>query len=136
MSNTYDAARFGVNKIVAGFPTSAALNGTAAAAVISSRLCPYKTQINLATVRFPVGGTAATNQLLIGTATPSGGTLGTVAYIGTMTLGTQANETDAQFTITGTVQAGDVVVLSSQGTSAAVYTAGVDLWGVELFNNL
>lgn len=138
MAQDYSDPRFGVNKVVVGFPTSAALNGTlSSATILATKLVPYKHALNKVTVRFPVGGTAATQQLLVGTASMfAAGTLGAVGQIGTITLGTQANETDASFTISGTVQAGDCVVLSAIGTSASVYTAATDVWGNEAFANL
>ena len=133
----YSDARFGVNKVVAGFPTTAALNGTVGATTLATKLIPFKHNLSKVTVRCPIGGTAATEFLVIGTASMfAAGTLGAVGAIGTVALGTLANETDIQATISGTVQAGDCIVLQNQGTSTAVYTAQVDVWGNEVFNNL
>lgn len=140
MSKSYDDARFGANKILAAFPISAALNGTAASSAqltLASKLIPYKSVLNVLTVRFPVGGTAATLQLVVGTATPfAAGTMGAIGAIGTFAVGTLANETDLQFTLAGTVQAGDAIILTTYGTTTAVYTAQSDVWGQELFANL
>lgn len=138
MSQDYSDPRFGVNKIVAGFPVSAALNGTVGATTLATKLIPYKHTLNKVTVRCPVGGTEASlRQLIIGTASMfAAGTLGAVGAIGTIALGTLANETDVTAALTGTVQSGDVIVLQHLGTGAAVYTAMVDVWGNEAFINL
>jgi hypothetical protein len=138
MSQDYADARFGVNKVIAAFPTTAALNGTVAATTLATKLVPYKHALNKVTVRLPIGGTEASlRQLIIGTASMfAAGTLGAVGAIGTIALGTLANETDVQAALSGTVQAGDVIVLQHLGTGAAVYTANVDVWGNEVFANL
>lgn len=137
----YSDARYGVNKILCGFAVTAAQNGTVSAATtIASRIVPYKSSPNILTVRFPVGGTDSSKlQIVIGTATPfAAGTMGAVGAIGTFAVGTQANETDKQFSFAAaaTVQAGDCLILQTFGTTAAVYTLGIDIWGNELFANL
>jgi hypothetical protein len=140
MSKDYADARYGVNKVICGFPTTAAQNGTVASATtIATKLIPYKTDPNVLTVRFPVGGTSAGLMVVIGTATPfAAGTMGAVGAIGTFAIGTQANETDAQFTFpaSAVIQAGDCIILQTFGTTAAVYTLNVDVWGNEVFANL
>lgn len=138
MSQDYSDPRFGVNKIIAGFPTSAALNGTVGATTLGTKLIPFKHAFSKITVRCPVGGTEASiRQLVIGTASMfAAGTLGAVGALGTIALGTLANETDVTAALAGTVQSGDCIVLQHQGTGAAVYTAAVDVWGNEVFNNL
>lgn len=140
MAQDYSDARFGTNKNIAGFPSTTAQNGTVSAATtLSSKLIPYKSALNVLTVRFPVGGTSAGLQIVIGTATPfAAGTMGAVGAIGTFAVGTQANETDKQFSFPSgaTVQAGDCVILQTFGTTTAVYTLDIGIWGNELFANI
>ena len=148
MGRSYDDPRFGVRKPLIPGVASGALNGTVGATILG--VYPVGTfahQLTDVEIYFSAGGTGSTRKLLIGTATPSGGTLGAVGYVGTVTLGTQATAT-ALTAALGTgipsnpgntfpiVQPGDAIVVSQLGTDAIVYNIIPTVWGVEQFTNL
>ena len=148
MSRSYDDPRFGVSKILADGNVSASLAGTNAANIlqvfpIGSQAC----KMTHVSTSFITGGTGATRKLLIGTATPSNGTLGAVGYVGTITLGTQANNTGLlSYLGTGVVnspgdtypivQGLDAIVISQLGTDAQAYTIDPNVWGNDTFTNI
>lgn len=148
MALRYEDSRFGVEKLLGAIGTTAALNGTVGATVLG--VIPqglYGSYLTRVGVNFVTGGTGATRQLLIGTAAFSGGTLGTVGYVGTVTLGTQANLTGNNYVLgTGAPQGpgntyplapvNTAIVVSQQGTDAVAYSIGINVYGVEAFTNL
>lgn len=149
MSRFYDDARFGAGHIVAPGGASGALNGTVGATILG--VFPNgssATSLSHVGIFFSAGGTGALRQLLIGTATMfAAGTLGAVGYVGTITLGTQANNT-SKIAYLGTgvsntpgntrpiVQPLDSIVIAQQGTDAITYNIVPMVWGVETFINL
>lgn len=134
MAHEYSDPRYGVLKPVCVTPLSGALNGTVGATVLTKVKLPEAVLLSKLQVYFSVGGTAAgTRQLLVGL--ELAGT-GTVAYFGTAALGTAANATTATFTVAGTANANDNLVIAHQGTAADVYNVGVQVWGNEQFTNL
>lgn len=148
MGRSYDDPRFGDARIIADGNVSASLAGTVGATILQAfPIGSSAFQMQYVSISFIGGGTGITRQLLIGTATPSGGTLGTIGYVGTITLGTQANNTGKSVYLgTGipntpgntfpTVQALDAIIISQQGTDAQAYTIDPNVWGVETFTNL
>lgn len=149
MGRSYDDPRFGDVRVLADGNLSAALNGTVGATVL--QVFPMGSaafKLTHVSISFGVGGTGALRQLLIGTATPfAAGTLGAIGYVGTITLGTQANLTGKVVYLgTGmvnttsdtypTVQGLDCIVIAQQGTDAVAYTIDPNVWGVETFTNI
>lgn len=134
MSKMYDDARFGGQKLILDPPLSGGINGTVGPTVLFKRKLPNPWSLTALQVYFSVGGTAAgTRQLLVGI--ELAGT-GAVAYFGTAALGTAADKTTATFPLSGTASLGDNIVIAHQGTAADVYNVGVQVWGVEAFQNL
>lgn len=148
MGRSYDDPRFGDSRIIADGNVSSSLAGTVGATVL--QVFPVGSaafKLTHVSTSFITGGTGATRQLLIGTATPSNGTLGAVGYVGTITLGTQANNTGkVSYLGTGVVntsgdsypivQGLDAIVIAQQGTDALAYTIDPNVWGVETFTNI
>ena len=131
MSKAYDDPRFGVEQMYK-FPTTGALNGTVASATDKYRLYVNKAMIlNNAALVFTVGGTEASAKHLVLGKSLAG--TGTVSAFGTVALGTQANLTSKSWTVSGTLAAGDALVLQHYGTSTAVYDVIVQAFMQETF---
>lgn len=134
MSKSYEDSRFGVRKYVR-FTKTASLAGTLATSTELERLRMFEAvSIQAWNVSLITGGTiAATAALVLNTSLAGTGAL---VPIGTATLATNANAS----VITGSVAttamaAGDDLVLSQIGTTAAVHVAIPAVSYVEAFVN-
>lgn len=118
MSNSYDDPRFGVSKYLQVTVTSS-LAGTSAATELRRYTVMEATTILDWNLRVSTGGTSAGRQLLIGYSV--GGT-GTTVNIGTQALGTHADNTVIDSSLTQTsISEGDDIVISVLGTAAGAY---------------
>lgn len=149
MSRMYDDARFGAGHIVAPLVASGALNGTVGPTILGVFANGSGgVALSHVGIYFSAGGTGALRQLLVGTATMfAAGTLGAIGYVGTITLGTQANNTSkVAYLGTGVsntpgntrpiVQPLDSIIVAHQGTDAITYNIQAQVWGVDMFVNL
>jgi len=116
MGKDYADPRFGVQQSYVTDLTGA-LNGTVGATELFRYIHKKAATIDDIGVRFKAGGTAATRQIIIGTAT-SGGAM---TAIGTAVLGTQATNTTKLLGISGAIAAGEELVFQHLGTDAIVY---------------
>ncbi len=128
----YDDARFAVEQCIIT-DRSGALNGTVGATELMRYTFKKNVALTAAKIRCAVGGTEASKRkILIGKSV--GGT-GTTSQLGTQALGTQANNTIVDFSVTGNFDADDDIVISHLGTGAAVYDVQLQLFYRERFVN-
>lgn len=133
MSRMYDDSRFGGQRPMCDTPLSASLASTVGATVLFRRKLPNPWSATALQVYFSTGGTNATRQVIVGGSLAG---TGTTVYFGTATLGTAGDKSTASFTIAGTLAQGDDLVIGHQGTDAGAFNIGVQVWGVEVFQNL
>ena len=126
----YSDPRFGVEQ---PFPTD--LTASLASTVAATELFRYRFKkamaINAVYARIKTGGTDAVRQVLVGTCAAGGSFTG----IGTATLGTQANNTTKNLSISGAVAAGEEVVFQHLGTGAEPWAIQFTLFLQEKFVN-
>ena len=126
----YDDARFGVEQ-----PWTTDLTGSLASTVAATELFRYRFKkamaINAVYARYKVGGTDAVRKVIIGTAAAGG----SITAIGTATLGTQANNTTANLSISGAVAANEEIIFQHLGTGAEPWNVQFTLFLQEKFVN-
>lgn len=115
---SYDDSRFGVKKYLR-FAVTASLAGTTAETELQRQTVMEATRVLDWNLQVATGGTSAGRSLLIGYSV--GGT-GTTVNIGTAALGTLADKTVLDGSITETsIADGDDIVISAIGTAAGAY---------------
>jgi len=131
MSTQYDDPRFGVEQ---RFETEAtgALNGTVGATELFRYRFKKAAVITAVHARFKAGGTAATRQIIIGTAAAGG----SITAIGTAILGTQATNTTKDLSISGAIAANEELIFQQLGTDAIVYNVSFGVFYQEKFTNV
>jgi len=117
------------------FRTTGALNATTASATEKWRQTLSSTwpvYINAAKISFTAGGTeAAVNQLVLGKSLAG---TGAFSALGTQALATHATADVVDWSITGTLTAGDDLIIAYYGTSTEVYDAIVSVDYSEQFD--
>lgn len=131
MSKSYDDPRFGV-EVMLTTDVSASLASTVAATEINRYKIRKDMILQAAAVRVKTGGTDAVRQILVGRSLAG---TGAFSGLGTLTLGTQANSTTKNMTVTGTFAANDDIVLQHLGTGAEPWVIGMQYFLVEQFTN-
>lgn len=130
MSKAYDDPRFGVEQCYI-LPETGAINGTVGATELYRHQVNKAMVVNSVRLRIKVGGTEASIRTLILNTSLAG--TGAAVAIGTQTLGTLANNTFVTWAVTGSLAAGDALILQHLGTGAAVYNVQPQVFLQETF---
>lgn len=130
MGKEYADPRFGVEQ---KFETdiTGAINGTVAATELFRYRMKKAANINAIYARFKAGGTDGVRKVIIGTAAAGG----SITAIGTATLGTQANNTTKDLSISGAVAAGEEIIFQHLGTGAEPWNLSFGVFYQEKFTN-
>lgn len=130
MSKAYSDARFGTPQMF-DTPLTGALNGTVTATELFRYRFNHAAVIDAVGVRFSVGGTDAVRTIIVGKGTAGG----SITAWGTSLLGTQANSTTKSLSITGTLAAGEELIIQQLGTGAQPYNVSFQPYYREAFVN-
>jgi len=132
MGRDYADARFGVEQNIGPTDLTGSLAGTVGATVLQRYRVKKAMDITAVYARIKTGGTDAVRKVLVGTASAGGA----ATYIGTATLGTQADLTTKDLSITGAVAAGEEIVISHLGTGAEPWNIQLSIFATEKFANV
>lgn len=124
----YADPKFGVEQVVVT-SESAALNSTVAATEIFRYRMKKAQTISAVYARCKVGGTDAVRKIIIGTSAAGGA----ITAIGTATLGTQADGTIKDLSISGAVAAGGDIIFQHLGTGAEPWVVQFEAFLSEKF---
>lgn len=129
--SAYSDPKFGVEQLFGPTELSGSLASTVGATILNRYLIKKAMNINAVYAYCKTGGTDAVRKIQIGTAAQGGA----ATYIGTATLGTQADKTTKNLSISGAVAAGEEIVIAHLGTGAEPWNVQFTFFLQEKFTN-